>query len=163
MPARMKRPQRRLPVQRVKQAATYDVAEMATLLGTPRNTVRRWLKDGLQPIDDARPVLVRGAELKAFLTRRQKARQHTCAPDEFFCFRCRAPRRAAAGMVDVRHRTDTIAALTGLCATCGTTMHRTVRRVALPSLAETYDLQTLAPKRLNGRSVPSLNGDLKGG
>lgn len=161
MPVR-KRPQRRFPVQRVKQAATYDVAEIARLLGSHRNTVRRWLKDGLQPIDDARPVLILGAELKAFLTERQKARRQTCAPDEFFCFRCRAPRRAAAGMVDVRHRTNTVAALTGLCATCGTSMHRTVRHTALPSLAETYDLQTLAPEGLNGCSAPSLNGDLKG-
>ena len=163
MPARMKRPQRRLPVQRVKQAATYDVAELAKLLGTHRNTVRRWLKDGLQPIDNARPVLVRGAELKAFLTERQKARRHTCAPDEFFCFRCRAPRRPAAGMVDVSHRTENVAALAALYAACGTSMHRTVRRAALPSLADTYDLHTLAPERLNGCSAPSLNGDRKGG
>ncbi|WP_165901548.1 helix-turn-helix domain-containing protein [Ancylobacter aquaticus] len=146
----------------MKQAATYDVAEMAKLLGTHRNTVRRWLKDGLQPLDDVRPIVVHGSELKAFLTKRRKARRNACAPDEFFCFRCRAPRRAAAGMVDVRHRTATVAALTGLCATCGTPMHRTVRRTALPALAESYDLQTLAPERLNGCTAPSLNGDLKG-
>lgn len=42
---RAHKPRRRSP-QRVKQGTTYEVAEVAKLLGIHRNTVRRWLKEG---------------------------------------------------------------------------------------------------------------------
>ena len=159
MPTRSNRPTRRLSASRVKQAATYDVAEMAKLLGTHRNTIRRWLKDGLKPIDGYRPVLVLGAELKAYLARRKAVRRKTCASGEFFCFRCRAPRKAAANMADLRPRTEKVAALVALCACCATPMHRTIRRADVPKIAELYDLRTLPPERLNECSRPSPNGD----
>ena len=159
MRARSNRPTRRFSASRVKQAATYDVAEMARLLGTHRNTIRRWLKNGLKPIDGNRPVLVLGAELKAYLARRKMMRRQSCATGEFFCFRCRAPRRAAADMADLRLRTDKVATLIALCACCATPMHRTIRRADVPKLAALYDLRTLPPERLSECSRPSPNGD----
>ncbi len=159
MRARANQPIRRLSANRVKQAATYDVAEMAKLLGTHRNTVRRWLKNGLKPIDGNRPVLVLGAELKAYLARRKAVRRQSCATGEFFCFRCRVPRRAAADMADLRPRTEKVFALMALCAFCATPMHRTIRRADLPKLAALYDLRTLPPERLSECPRPSPNGD----
>jgi hypothetical protein len=37
---------RRYPINRIKQACSYDPAEIAKLLGVHRNTVRHWLKKG---------------------------------------------------------------------------------------------------------------------
>ena len=74
-----------------KSILTYDVAEIAQLYGCHRNTVRHWLSLGLQPIDDRRPILVRGDVLNEFhLSRRQSAKR-PCGPGEIFCPPCGAP------------------------------------------------------------------------
>ena len=40
-----------------------------------KNTVRGWLKSGLETVDDRRPTLVLGRKLSAFLHARREARQ----------------------------------------------------------------------------------------
>mgnify|MGYP002386631203 CR=1 FL=1 len=139
--------------QRVKQTVTYDVAEAARLLGVHRNTVRRWLKDGLEPIDDRRPLLIHGSRLKAFLSTRKQDRKQACRPGEFFCFRCRAPRKPWGGTADVTFRTEKLASLLALCAECETPMYRAVRVADLPSLRSLIDLRTMEPERLNDRQT----------
>jgi excisionase family DNA binding protein len=137
--------------QRVKQAVAYDVAEVARLLGVHRNTVRRWLKEGLEPIDDRRPLLIHGSHLKAFLSKRRKSRKHPCRLGEFFCFRCRAPRKPWGGTADVTLRTKKLACVLALCAECETPMYRAVSAADLPSLRSLMDLRTMEPERLNDR------------
>lgn len=149
---------RRRPSPRlVKQSVTYEVAEVAKLLDVHRNTVRRWLKEGLEPIDHRRPLLIHGATLKAFLAKRRQGRRQTCGPGEFYCFRCRAPRRPWGDTADLSFRNEKVARLAALCAVCGTPMHRTVRRADLPTLASLIDLHTLAPERMNDCSAPNAN------
>ena len=148
---------RRPSAQRVKQGVTYEVAEVAKLLGFHRNTVRRWLKEGLQPIDDRRPLLIHGADLKAFLAKRREKRRQTCRPDEFYCFRCRAPRTPWGRTADLSYRNEKIARLAALCVLCETPMHRTVRCADLPALALLIDLHTLASERMNDCSDPNAN------
>jgi excisionase family DNA binding protein len=140
---------------RVKQSVTYDVSEAARLLGVHRNTIRRWLKDGLEPIDARRPLLIHGAHLKAFLARRKQCRKQACRPGEFFCFRCRVPRKPWGGTADVTLRTHKLASLLALCAECETPMYRAVRVADLPSLRSLLDLKTLEPERMNDRPIPT--------
>ena len=40
-----------------------------------KNTVRNWLKVGLQPVDDRRPILILGRELLPFPARLPRARE----------------------------------------------------------------------------------------
>lgn len=155
MRGRIKR--RRPSAQRVKQRVTYEVAEVAKLLGIHRNTVRRWLKEGLQPIDYRRPLLIHGADLKAFLAKRREKRRQTCRPDELYCFRCRAPRTPWGRTADLSYRNEKIARLAALCALCETPMHRTVRCADLPALAFLIDLHTLGSERMNDCSDPNAN------
>lgn len=61
------------PGHRVKLAVCYEVAEVAALLGVHRNTVRQWIKQGLRPIDDKRPQLLRGSEVRRFLGARKQS------------------------------------------------------------------------------------------
>lgn len=142
----MARSQRRVRPshRRVKQHAVYDVAEVARLLGVHRNTVRRWLKEGLEPLDGRRPVLIHGSRLKAFLAKRREDRKHTCRPGEFFCFRCRAPRTPWGGTADTSPRNDRLTSLAALCAVCETPMFRSVRTADLPAFAALIDLKPLA-------------------
>ena len=75
---------KRLDRRRVKIHFNYDVTEVAALLGVHKLTVRRWIAAGLQTTDVRRPLLVRGADLSAFLKARQPVKQ-SCQPGEFFC------------------------------------------------------------------------------
>jgi hypothetical protein len=104
-PNKTRAKQRRYALNRIKTGITYDVAEIAKLFGIHRNTVRQWLREGLETIDARRPLLIHGAILKAVLAARQRARKHACRPGEFFCFKCRAPRTPYGGMADVAEHT----------------------------------------------------------
>lgn len=163
MPASKRKParRRRYRVNLIKGTNPYDTNEIAKLFGLHRNTVRHWLKGGLRPIDDRRPVLVHGSDLKAFVAQRQTARRQKCAPGEFFCFRCRAPRRPWSNLVDTTPHTEKIAKLTAICCVCETVMHRTIRRTDLPKSVAEVERQSVASARLIGSSDPIENCDLE--
>jgi hypothetical protein len=152
---------RRYPVNRIKQTCSYDSADIAKLFGIHRNTVRHWLKDGLKAIDDHRPIVVHGTVLKAFIKERQKDRRQKCQPGEFFCFRCRAPRKPWGDTADLRVCTEKIANLTALCSVCETAMHKSIRRADVPKIAKLITLQALAPERLSDRPDTSANSDFE--
>jgi len=118
---------RRYNVNLIKLSCSYDPAEVAKLLGIHRNTVRHWLKGGLTPLDNRRPILVSGAALKAFIRTGQQARRQKCAPGEFFCFRCRAPRRPWGGLADFSVFNEKIVKAVAFCSVCETAMHRTIQ------------------------------------
>lgn len=113
---------------------SYSVDEIAGLFGNHRNTVRAWIKAGLPALDDARPVLVQGSELRGFLERRRTQAKRPCSPGTLYCLRCREPRRPALEMVDFIIITATSGNLHALCETCGTMMHRRARRDSLPAI-----------------------------
>lgn len=74
---------------------SYTVEEIANRFSIHKNTVRRWIKDGLTCIDDKRPMLVLGQVLVEFLQARRVKNKQTCESGELYCVRCRAPRSPA--------------------------------------------------------------------
>jgi hypothetical protein len=157
----IRRRRRRYPSNRIKQANCYDTHEIGKLLEVHPHTVRHWLKGGLEAIDGRRPILVHGSVLKAFLAQRQEARRQKCAPGEFFCFRCRAPRRPWLNLADVSPHTEKIAKLTAICCVCETEMHRTIRCTDLPNFFAAIERQPMASARLIGSSEPIENCDFE--
>jgi hypothetical protein len=121
----------RIDPRRVKIHFAYSVAEAAKALGTHRNTIRWWIKQGLPVADDQRPVVMRGAEIRSFLQRRRTAKKQPLSPGEFFCFKCRSPKSPAGGMADFIESGAGLGTLCGLCPDCETVMHR---RASLTSL-----------------------------
>jgi Helix-turn-helix domain len=152
---------RRYPINLIKGTWLYDTNEIAKLFGLHRNTVRQWLKEGLRPIDLRRPILVYGSDLKAFLAQRQKQRRQKCAPGEFFCFRCRAPRRAWGNLVEAAPYTQKISKLTAICCLCETEMHRTIGCANLPNFIAAVERKSVASERLSGSSDPIENCDFE--
>ena len=153
---------RRVNPRAVKLHRSYSVPELAACLGVHKNTVGHWQRYGLKPLDGGRPMLFQGAIVQAFLSARNASRKRPCPPGTLYCFRCRAPRPPALGMVDYL----TINALSGnvraICATCETVMHRRARQAALSSILPGCDIQFVeALPRLKGSSSPSLNCDLE--
>jgi hypothetical protein len=152
---------RRYPVNLIKLSCSYEPAEIAKLFGIHRNTVRHWLKEGLIPIDDRRPILVGGLALRAFITGRQRARKRKCASGEFFCFRCRVPRKPWGGMADFSSINDKIVRAIAFCGVCETAMHRMIRRADLSKFVADLSPQTLPSTRLADRPDANANCDFE--
>jgi hypothetical protein len=126
-----------------------------------KNTVRNWLDTGLQPIDNRRPILILGRQLSSFLYARRARRRRHCAPGQFYCMRCRAPKSLADQMAEYLPITSRSGNLKGTCSDCGTRM---CRRVALRKIkAVAGEVQVKLPQaqeRIEDTSCPCLNSDL---
>lgn len=150
----------RINARAIKLHRTYSVEEAARVLGVHKNSVRGWRKMGLTSIDDSRPVLFLGSELRAFLEHRRASRKRPCRPGTLYCFTCREPRAPALGMVDWTSINTRTGDLSALCEVCVTPMHRRARRDALAADMPGLDVQILeGPPRLSGELNPSLNCD----
>lgn len=125
----------------VKMHRSYSVPELATCLGVHKNTVRHWQREGLDPLDVARPLLFQGQTVRAFLSSRNASRKRPCQPGTIYCFRCRESRPPALGMVDYVAITAVSGNLGAICATCGTMRHRRARRAALATIMPGLDVQ----------------------
>ena len=132
------------------------------MLGAHKNTVRAWLRDGLKPIDQRRPVLIQGGQLASYVDARRKRRRQPCRPGEFYCFRCRMPKAAAAGTADYLPVTPSSGNLMARCSDCGTRMFRRVALRKLGTVAAGLKVALpQAQQRLTECADPSLNCDLE--
>lgn len=153
---------RRASPQSIKLHRSYSVPELAECVGVHKNTVRHWQREGLAPIDKSRPVLFQGESVRAFLATRSASRKQPCPPGMLYCFRCRAPRAPALGMVDYVAATAVSGNVRAICETCDTIMHRRARWTSLASILPGLDVQDgQGPLRLGGSPPPSLNCDLE--
>jgi len=124
----------------IKIHRSYTVEEVARRLDVHKNTVRGWIRGGLPTIDARRPSLFTGSELRRFLEAKNKKRKQPCAPDEFYCVRCRAPKAPAEAKADYLPITRTSGNLRGLCPDCGTLIHRRVAYAKLDNFRALLDI-----------------------
>ena len=124
---------RRPNSRRVKIHHSYTIRAAAEVLGVHKHTVSRWIAAGLPTTDAARPFLIRGRDLRAFLHAREPIKQH-CQPGEFFCLGCRRPKRPAGEVADYISRTATRGSLCGICPTCDRMIYRAVSRTKIDEI-----------------------------
>lgn len=147
----------------IKLRQTYDVTELARRCGVHKNTILNWRREGLAPIDGAKPILFLGSAVREFLRERNAQRKHPCGPGRLYCFRCREPRRPAYGLADYVSVNAKSGNVRAFCEACGTVMHRRVSLSALAIAMPGIDFQTAeAPPRLKGSVPNSANCDSKG-
>jgi len=145
---------------RLKKRRTYTVEELATQLHVHKNTVREWYRRGLEALDDRRPMLFRGSEVRAFLRTRQGAQKQPLGPGRLYCLRCRAPREPAAGMLDYLASSSTAGSLRAMCPVCESLMFRRVSFARLGEVAENLEVQfPSAQPQLIECALPILNRD----
>jgi hypothetical protein len=150
----------RISPNRAKLHWTYSVSELAALFAVHKNTVGNWQRNGLKPIDCRKPILFRGAVVRAFLAERNARRKRPCPPGMLFCFRCRAPRAPALGLTEYLPITSKTGNVRAICDTCETLMHRRVSRSALAATMPNMDVQfPEASLRLIGMASPCPNCD----
>lgn len=144
----------------VKTHRNYTVEETARLLGTHKNTVRAWIKRGLPVLDDRRPLLIHGSDLRAFLESQRKKSRQRCQPGEIYCVGCRAPKAPAGGMVDYVPYTATSGNLRGICPDCDCLIHRRVALAKLEACTAGLEITFMQPgSRIGGSAGLSVNCD----
>lgn len=125
---------RRLSARGIRKHRIYRVDEAARAIGCCKETVRRWIQQGLPAIADQKPVLLRGSDIQDFLSSR-KAHQKKCALDQCYCVRCRAPRRPVMQVAFISINRAGRPELRGPCEACGTSMLKPVKRADAKPLA----------------------------
>lgn len=126
---------------RIKTHWVYDTSEAATALEVDRRTILRWIKTNqLKACKAGRSWLIRGANLKWFLERRRADAKSKLSVGEFFCLRCKAPRRPAADLADFQKIDDCTGRLTALCGCCYGVMNRIVRTGDLPEIGKVCEV-----------------------
>jgi hypothetical protein len=155
---------RRIGWRRVRAQLTYTVAEAARATATHRNTIRHWLKSGLEAVDCRQPTLIKGATLKDFIQAKRAGRRQPCGPGRIFCLKCREPKRPAFGEVEYESDNGKLGRLVGLCPDCGTIiLRRTSARKVHHAAGDLVILFRRGVEHLNERGDPSPNCDCKRG
>jgi excisionase family DNA binding protein len=113
---------------RIKLHRSYSVEEAAKALTVHKNTVRRWIKDGLPTVGGRGQTLILGSELRAFLDAKRKRAKRPCSPGFMFCLRCRTPRPPAGRMLEYVPLSPRSGNLQALCPDCLTVMYRRIKR-----------------------------------
>lgn len=142
----------------IKIHRSYSIEEAALKLGVHKNSIRGWIKSGLPTLDNFRPTLILGGEMKAWLDKKRKAAKCPCSPGTFYCFKCRTPKPPALGMVEYQPMNDTSGNLKALCTDCGTMMHRRARKEAIEAIMPNLAIQISEAKpSIIERTHTSLN------
>lgn len=110
----------------IRAARSYTIEEAANALGVSVGTVRAWVRTGLPIMTKARPFLILGDALRAFLETRHRSAKVRLLPDQFYCLRCKVGRRPMGLLVDVLPQSPTTARLFGLCEECGGGFNRMI-------------------------------------
>lgn len=132
----------------IKRDFSYTIEEVAALFCLHQNSVRLWLKDGLQPIDAGRPTLIHGSNLIEFVRDRQAARKHPCGPNDFYCCRCRQARRAWENLVDLENRPGGKVLLKAICDVCFGGLNKIGSQSKLEEYRRLFEIQTVTDERL---------------
>jgi hypothetical protein len=144
----------------IKIHRSYTVEEIAKLFVIHKNTVRRWVKDGLATIDDKRPMLILGHILVAFLKARRVKNKQTCKPGELYCVRCRAPKSPAGDMTEYFPITEKFGNLIAICPDCNAFMNRHVSLAKIWQVRGRMDISfPEAVRQLIESANPTVNGD----
>ena len=152
---------RRANPRRVKIHRNYAVDEAARLLGVHKNTVRAWIKSGLQTNDGRRPTLILGRHLSTFLHNRRKRSRQPCRPGQMYCVGCRAPKYPAGQIADYIPLSPSFGNLRGICPDCESFIHRRVSRKNLAAVAGNLEVSIpQAEEHIRDSLAPSFNSDL---
>jgi transposase-like protein len=127
---------------RIKIHRSYTVEQLAQLLDCHKNTVRLWIKQGLEPLkDDKRPLMIQGSVARQFLEEKRRSKKRRCLPEELYCLSCHEPRLPANRRAIFQPSPGRAGLLEARCCTCGTRMFKCVSATALGALQSSLTLE----------------------
>src|ERR1035437_9148695 len=99
---------------------SYKIQELAKVFGICEKTCLRWIDEGLATVPgQKKPILMLGSDIKTFLRQKNFKKKVRLERHEFYCFRCKKPRRAKRGTITKSGDTKR-----GDCSVCNGKMTR---------------------------------------
>lgn len=123
----------------IKSFRSYTINEAAEVSGVSPRTIRSWIAQGLHVMDDERPTLIRGDDLRKFIKDQREGRKVKTAPDEFYCVCCKKARKAAEGFADCTIIGSRVK-LTAFCEVCETVISKPISKDRIPVISRTLAL-----------------------
>jgi len=160
----MKKYKRKINLNLIKINYTYSITEFCQDFNKHKNTVDNWIREeDLKTIDNKRPRLIHGKDLKEFLTRRQASKKIKCEMDELFCFKCKKPRKPKDNLVTISTENQKCGNLRALCSICEGKMNKRFSLKYLSHLQNTFEVQQPHNQHLIEHLPNSSNCDIKQG
>ncbi|WP_299410966.1 helix-turn-helix domain-containing protein [uncultured Roseobacter sp.] len=129
---------KRVSTRGIKKHRHYTYEDAACILGLSVQTVRAWKGEGLKVLDQGRPHYILGEALIEFVAKRQQKRTITLAADQFYCFKCRAPKKPFGMMVDYVPINQIRGRLEALCETCERPCQKFSAEASLAALSKVF-------------------------
>lgn len=144
----------------IKETLNYSIYDISVLFGIHKGTVRQWFKEGLPMIDNRKPYLVLGSDLKEFIKKRQSSRKTRCNPNELYCCKCRKPRTSWNNLVDLKILNERRFLIMGICSQCDARINKLSSLKNLDRIKEIFDVQTIHDQDLIGFDPSIVNTDI---
>ena len=115
---------------------SYSDEDIATQLGITSHTIVSWRNKGLTPIDNHRPTLYHGFNVKETLGKMNNKKKFKLALDEFYCLGCKDIKRPFRSQISVGGE-DGQARTMAICPDC----HK--RMIKVLNWDQFYQIQNL--------------------
>lgn len=110
---------------KISKHRSYTIRELSDVLGMSEKTCLRWIAKGMITISgNKKPILISGDEAKKFIRNKNSETKVELQRHEFYCFKCKCPRRAKRGSIHLSTNTKR-----GSCSVCSTKMSRTINPI----------------------------------
>ena len=146
---------------RIKPDLTYSTKDILVAENVHIRTVQEWYRQGLKRIDNERPFLVKGFVLKEFLDQKNLSSKRKCEPNEFFCMKCKSPRKLWENAVSLKYRSSKTISMSGWCLVCNTVINKIGSVKKLPEIRNLFDVIEEQLERLEDCDESSCNTDME--
>lgn len=127
----------------------YSISEIAILYDVHKSTVKGWLRRGLKRIDNQRPYIILGRDLKQYIKDLRGLNKRSCELGEIYCMKCRVPRTPEQGSTFFETENSRYGRIKASCNVCHSSMNRYFRLVDLALLQRHFAvILPLQQKRL---------------
>lgn len=132
---------KRFKTRGIKSNKAYQIDELADAACVSTPTVRNWLRAGMQRIDDNRPTMIMGFQALEFLNTRKAKSKCPLALGEFYCMRCKVPRRPLGALADYVPSSAAGGRLKAFCGVCECACNRDISADELPEVRSLLDVE----------------------
>jgi hypothetical protein len=124
----------------IKPQASYSVVTLSETLKVNKQTIYIWKKQGLKTIDNNLPLMFFGQLVIGFLENRKEARKAPCKIDEFYCLKCKKPKKAYDNKIALNPNGKNKVNVIAKCITCRTKTYKSQNTENIAEILKYYQV-----------------------